>query len=86
VADRLAELLLLVPGLRELHVRLSTFEHMLDDGVTNAADSLHRRGVLLDVWTLDVGTLQWQARLQRALGAGADIITSNTPRVLAAHA
>lgn len=83
VMDRLSELLLLVPGLRELHLRLTTFEHMLDDGVANAADFLHRQGVLLDVWTLDAGTPRWSERLRRALDAGVDIVTTNTPRVMA---
>jgi glycerophosphoryl diester phosphodiesterase len=83
VADRLAELLVLVPGLRELHLRLNAFERMLDDGVSEAAEQIHRRGVLLDVWTLDAETPHWQPRLERAVAAGADIVTSNTPRTLA---
>jgi hypothetical protein len=86
VADRFQELLLLVPGLRELHLRMTTFEHMLEDGAADVVKLLRRRGVLLDLWTLDAETPNWRERLQRGLDAGADIITSNTPRELAAAA
>lgn len=81
--ERLVSISLLVPGCREAHVRLSAFERMLDDGVTEAAQILHRRGILLDVWTLNAETPGWRERLSRVLQAGVDVITSDTPRVLA---
>jgi glycerophosphoryl diester phosphodiesterase len=56
---------------------------MLDDGLDDA-DLLHQAGLLLDVWTLDAETPRWRERLARALAAGADIVTTNTPRALAA--
>lgn len=84
LADRLGGILRLVPGVREVHVRLSMFERMLDDGVADAAAFFHRHGLRLDVWTLDAGTPDWENRLARALAAGADIVTTNTPRALAA--
>jgi glycerophosphoryl diester phosphodiesterase len=86
IVDRLGELLVLVPGLRELHLRMLTFERMLEDGAANVAQTVHDAGVLLDLWTLDADTPNWRARLERALAAGADIITTNTPRELAATA
>jgi glycerophosphoryl diester phosphodiesterase len=81
--DRVSGLLRLVPGARDIHIRLLTVERMLDDGFVGLADLLHAGGMLLDVWTLNAGTSNWQARLARALAAGADVVTSNTPRDLA---
>jgi glycerophosphoryl diester phosphodiesterase len=86
VWDRFTELLLHVPGLRELHVRLDALERVLDDGAGDVVDLIHRRGVKLDAWTLDADTPNWRARLARALSAGADIVTTNTPRALSAAA
>jgi len=80
--ERLDSLVRAVPGARELHLRLSFFERMLDDGL-DVASYLHEAGTLVDVWTLDAGTPRWRARLARALAAGVDIVTTNTPRELA---
>jgi hypothetical protein len=44
----------------------------------------HDHGMLLDVWTLDAGSPRWLERLARAVDAGVDIVTSNTPQQLAA--
>lgn len=84
LADRLGGILRLAPGMRELHLRLSAFERMLDDGVADAAALIQQHGLRLDVWTLDAGTPHWEARLARALAAGVDIVTSNTAPALAA--
>jgi glycerophosphoryl diester phosphodiesterase len=84
LSDRLGGILGLVPGAREAHVRLYAFERMLDDGVAEAAELFHRQGLLLDVWTLDAGTPAWRERLARAVSAGVDIVTTNTPHALAA--
>jgi hypothetical protein len=81
--ERLEGLLRLVPGIRELHVNLALFEEMLIDGLDVSA-IVHQAGALIDVWTLDAGTPQWRERLVRALAAGVDIVTTNTPRELAA--
>lgn len=83
LTDRLNTLARLVPGARELHIRLAAFERMLDDGVA-VADLVHRHGLLLDVWTLNANTPHWRERLARVLASGADILTSDTPRALAA--
>jgi glycerophosphoryl diester phosphodiesterase len=83
---RLESIARLVPGAREAHVRLAAFERMLDDGLADAAEVFHRQGTRLDVWTLNAGTPRWQARLRRALAAGVDMITSDTPRALFAAA
>lgn len=81
--ERLAGIAGLIPGVREAHLRLAAFERMLDDGVEGAA-IFHRLGLLLDVWTLNAGTPHWRERLARALTAGVDVVTSDTPRELAA--
>jgi glycerophosphoryl diester phosphodiesterase len=84
--DRLGAILRLVPGARDLHLRLCAAERMLDDGLDDLPAIVHRLGYRLDYWTLDAGTPNWQQRLARAVGAGADIVTTNTPRALAAVA
>jgi len=81
--DRLGGILRLVPGAREVHLRLQAVERMRADGLTDLAELLHGQGMLLDVWTLDAGTPDWEQHLAGALALGADIVTSNTPRALA---
>jgi hypothetical protein len=54
---------------------------MLADGLDVSA-VVHEAGARIDVWTLDAGTPRWHERLERALGAGVDIVTTNTPREL----
>jgi glycerophosphoryl diester phosphodiesterase len=81
--DRLGAILRLVPDARDIHIRLLAVEKMLDDGLTDLSDLLHTQGMLLDVWTLDAGTPAWRERLARALEAGIDVITTETPRELA---
>ena len=81
--DRLDVLLHLVPTTREVHLRLVFFERMLRDGLDDAATLIHDAGALVDVWTLDAGTRGWRQRLDRAVAAGVDIVTTNTPRELA---
>lgn len=82
--ERLEEILRLVPGVRELHLRLAFFERMLSDGLHDAVAVLHGAGSLANVWTLDAGTPRWRQRLARAIEAGVDVVTTNTPRELAA--
>lgn len=84
--DRLGGILRLVPGSRETHMRLGLVERMADDGLTDLASFVHDLDLVFDVWTLDAGTPNWRARLQRALDMGADVVTTNTPRELAAAA
>jgi glycerophosphoryl diester phosphodiesterase len=81
--DRLGAILRLVPRAREIHIRLCAAEHMVQDGLRNLAAMLHEERMLLDVWTLDADTPNWQTRLARALAMGADVVTTNTPRELA---
>jgi glycerophosphoryl diester phosphodiesterase len=82
--ERINGLARLVPGAREMHIRLSLFERMQSDGLGDTAHRLRRAGVRVDVWTLDAGSPDWQARLTNAVWAGADVITSNTAQQLAA--
>jgi glycerophosphoryl diester phosphodiesterase len=81
--DRIGAIVRLVPGARDIHIRLLAVERMLEDGLTDLADLLHAQGMLLDVWTLNAGTPNWRERLFGALAAGADVITTETPRELA---
>lgn len=81
--DRLETMLGLVPNARDIHIRLVFARHMVEDGLADLAELLHRRGMLLDVWTLNAGTPDWQDRLKWALEAGADVITTETPHELA---
>ena len=83
LADRLGGLSRLVPGSRDVHLSLAFFERMLEDGL-NAVELFHAAGQRVDVWTLDADTPRWRDRLARAVAAGADIVTTNTPRALAA--
>jgi glycerophosphoryl diester phosphodiesterase len=80
--ERFEMLLALVPAAREIHLGLAFFERMLGDGF-DAASFLHEAGVAVDVWTIDAGTPRWRARVARALDAGVDIVTTNTPRAIA---
>jgi glycerophosphoryl diester phosphodiesterase len=82
LAPRLVDAIRLVPGAREVHLRLETFEAMLDEGVIDAA-LIHRLGMRVGVETLDTTTARWRERLTRAVDAGADMIATETPRALA---
>jgi glycerophosphoryl diester phosphodiesterase len=54
----------------------------LDDGFDWIAD-LHRRGALVDAWTLDPDRPEAVALAQRLAGLGVDRITSNNAPALA---
>jgi glycerophosphoryl diester phosphodiesterase len=82
LAPRLVDAIQLVPGAREVHLRLETFEAMLDEGVIDPA-LIHRLGMRVSVGTLDSTTARWKDRLARAVDAGADMIATATPRALA---
>ncbi|MDP8923649.1 MAG: hypothetical protein M3O34_12310, partial [Chloroflexota bacterium] len=82
--DRLGGLLWLVPGAREAHLRLDFFERMLADDL-DVVPIFHAAGYLVDVWTLDAGTPNWESRLERAVAAGVDLVTTNTPHALSAY-
>lgn len=81
--ERFDTLLGAVDRIREIHLRLAFFERMLRDGF-DAVAFAHEANVLVDVWTLDAGTRAWKSRLAHAVAAGADIVTTNTPREFAA--
>jgi hypothetical protein len=81
--ERLSALVRLVPGACEMHIRLALFEHMQSDGLGDTAHRLRRAGLRAGVWTLDAGTPDWQARLNNAVWATADIITTTTAQQLA---
>jgi glycerophosphoryl diester phosphodiesterase len=81
---RFESLLELVPGIREVHLNLQTFEQLMVDGLPVAA-MVHERGLLLDVWTLDRGTPHWRERFDRAVAAGVDMVTTNTAQGIIAE-
>jgi glycerophosphoryl diester phosphodiesterase len=62
-----------------MHRPLTT-DHVLSNDL---ADLLHAQGMLLNVWTLNADTPRWPERCAGALAAGADVITTETPRELA---
>jgi glycerophosphoryl diester phosphodiesterase len=80
--ERLGAIVSLVPAARDIHVRLYAAMQMVRDGLTDLADLLHARGMLLDVWTLNAGTPGWRERLAAAVAMGADVITTETAREL----
>jgi glycerophosphoryl diester phosphodiesterase len=82
---RFRSLLDLVSGIREVHLRLQTFERLLDDDFGEVVAMVHERGLLLDVWTLDRGTPDWRSRFDRALAAGVDMVTTNTAPAIVAE-
>jgi len=53
------------------------------EGTVRTLHHVNPEGMLLDVWTLNAGTPDWEQHLAGALALGADIVTSNTPRALA---
>ncbi|MGH2499822.1 MAG: hypothetical protein ACRDF0_07020 [Candidatus Limnocylindria bacterium] len=81
--ERLHALAHFVPGASEIHLRLALLERLLAAGLPDAVAVFHRAGLLVDVWTLDAGSARWRERLERAVNAGVDIVTTNTPRALA---
>ena len=81
--ERFEMLLDAVAGIREVHLRVGFFERMLQDDFDVAAFA-HEAGVFVDAWTLDAGSRAWKTHLARAIAGGADIVTTNTPRALAA--
>lgn len=80
---QLETLLGLVPGIRELHLRLSLVERMRADGC-DAAEVVHAAGVAMDTWTLNAGSERWRERLAFAVESGTDIVSTDTARDLAA--
>jgi glycerophosphoryl diester phosphodiesterase len=83
LADRCGFLLGLVPGVSTFYVSHRFLAHSLDDGF-DWAQALHRAGIRLDAWTLDVGNPEAEANALRLLRAGVDQFTTNTPRALSA--
>jgi glycerophosphoryl diester phosphodiesterase len=57
---------------------------MIADGFGQVVDLLHGLGMLVDAWTLNAGDGSgWLARLTTLVGAGVDMVSSDTPRELA---
>jgi glycerophosphoryl diester phosphodiesterase len=82
LADRCESLMDLVPSVGTFYIRHTLLAQSLSDGF-NWADALHRRGIRLDAWTMDVTDPVARANAPRLLAAGVDLFTTNTPRALA---
>ncbi|MHB8625995.1 MAG: glycerophosphodiester phosphodiesterase [Aggregatilineales bacterium] len=83
LADRCGAFIGLVPGASTFYISHLVLAHSLDDGF-NWAEALHRAGIKLDAWTLDVDDALAVTNAKRLLAAGVDQFTSNTPGTLAA--
>ena len=83
LSARLSVLRKLVPAADELHLRLEAFEHLTIDAATDTVGQLHAHGWAVDVWTLDTGMTRWRARMNAAVAAGVDMITTTTAPNLA---
>ncbi len=80
--DRCGALLGLVPGATTFYVSHDLLCQSLDDGF-NWAAYLHRAGIRLDAWTLDLDNPVALVNARRLLAAGVDQFTTNTPTALA---
>jgi glycerophosphoryl diester phosphodiesterase len=83
LADRAETLLRLVPGITTLYVYHGVLAKSLDDGF-NWAEACRDAGVALDAWTMDIGRPGMEERVRRLDQAGVDLVTTNTPREIAA--
>jgi glycerophosphoryl diester phosphodiesterase len=82
LADRCATFVGLVPRLSTFYISHKILVQSLQDGF-NWASELHRYGIKLDAWTLDVTNPTAVANAKLLLEAGVDQFTSNTPNELA---
>jgi glycerophosphoryl diester phosphodiesterase len=81
LADRCAVLSNLAEGVKTMYLNYPLLIRSLDDGF-NWAEPLHRRGIALDAWTLDVTNQNVRAVAARLVEAGVDQFTTNTPNEL----
>lgn len=80
--DRCESLMGLVPDVSAFYLEHPLVAQSLADGF-NWAEALHKRGIKLDAWTMDVTNPIAVASAPRLLAAGVDMFTTNTPRALA---
>ena len=80
LAERCEILRRAVPEVSTWYVDYHLIGRCLDDGF-DLATWLHQRGIKLDAWTLDVGSVP-EAELLRLRAAGIDQFTTNTPQAL----
>jgi glycerophosphoryl diester phosphodiesterase len=79
--DRCQTLIGLVPRISTFYMNHQLLARSLDDGF-NWAEALHRAGIKLDAWTMDVTDPVAMANLPHLVAAGVDQITTNTPLAL----
>jgi hypothetical protein len=82
--DRCWTFMGLVSGASIMYVSHHLLVKSLDDGF-NWAEELHKGGIKLDAWTLDIDNPVAVANAERLLAAGVDQFTTNTPTALAEH-
>jgi glycerophosphoryl diester phosphodiesterase len=80
--DRCESLMGLVPDVSAFYLEHPLVAQSLADGF-NWAESLHKRGIKLDAWTMDVTNPVAVANAPHLLAAGVDMFTTNTPKALA---
>lgn len=81
--NRLEAMLGLVPGVKVFYVRWTFIDQCLRDGF-NLPAFLHRHGILIDAWTMDVGKPGVAEAALRLRDAGVDLFKTNTPRAMRA--
>src|SRR5262249_53188599 len=82
--DRCWTFMGLVPRATIFYISHHLLVKSLDDGF-NWAEELHKAGIKLDAWTLDVDNPVALANAERLLAAGVDQFTTNTPTELAEY-
>jgi glycerophosphoryl diester phosphodiesterase len=80
--DRCESMMGLVPDVSVFYIEHLLLAQSLTDGF-NWADALHRGGIKLDAWTMDVTNPVAVENAPRLLAAGVDLFTSNTPLAMA---
>jgi glycerophosphoryl diester phosphodiesterase len=83
LAARAEALLAQAPDREVWYIHAWVLDRVLDDGF-DWIDYLHRRSILVDAWTLDVGKPRHVELARRFMEAGVDRLTTNTAPQLAA--
>jgi len=80
--DRCESLIGLVPDVSAFYIDHTLLAQSLRDGF-NWADALHKQGIKLDAWTLDVTNPVAVENAKLLKEAGVDLFSTNTPHALA---
>lgn len=80
--DRCEGLVMLAPDVSVFYLEHYLIAQSLQDGF-NWAETLHKYGICLDAWTMDVSNPAAVRRVPQLLEAGVDLFTTNTPIAMA---